>query len=225
MAGRFYGDITPRRIGRTPRTQESPIQIQPTSVASSSVHRSTSSQRGECEELQQPQPSVAEAMTLLGELKREMDALRTKSESQEKMITALSKSIEDVKREQSTPSQSVRSKAVPKDLLLYERRKAMVKESERRIWEKVSRELMTDESDMNDGTILDERHANSRGSCWVEGKKRVLGSPSKRTQPEGYPPSFVKVCATPHEPSADEAPRAILPEESSDFNPEDYEDN
>ena len=72
---------------------------------------------------------------------------------------------------------------------------------------------------------LDERHANSRGSCWVEGKKRVLGSPSKRTRPEGYPPSFVKVCATPHEPSADEAPRAILPEESSDFNPEDYEDN
>ena len=118
MAGRFYGDITPRHIGRTPRMQESPIQIQPTSVASSSVHRSTSSQRGECEELEQPQPSVAEAMTLLGELKREMDALRTKSESQEKMITALSKSIEDVKREQSTPSQSVQSKAVPKDLLV-----------------------------------------------------------------------------------------------------------
>ena len=87
-------------------------------MASSSVHRSTSSQRGECEELEQPQPSVAEAMTLLGELMREMDALRTKSESQEKMITALSKSIEDVKREQSTPSQSVRSKAVPKDLLV-----------------------------------------------------------------------------------------------------------
>ena len=51
---------------------------------------------------------------------------------------------------------------------------------------------------------LDERHANSRGSCWVEGKKRVLDSPSKRTRPEGYPPSFVKVCATPHELSADE---------------------
>eukprot|EP00731_Ephydatia_muelleri_P007329 Em0003g1577a len=209
-------------------------------------------------------------MTLFVKLNREIDALRTKSESQEKMIQALSKSIEDVKIEQSTPSQSVRSKAVQKDLLLegavhrlfeslkradhelnnaegealekvqesclkrkkaarthrlYERRKAMVKESERRIWEKVSRELMTDESDMSDGTILDERHANSRGSCWVEGKKRVLGSPSKRTRPEGYPPSLVKVGATPHEPSADEAPRAILPEESSDFNPEDYEDN
>ena len=37
---------------------------------------------------------------------------------------------------------------------LYERRKAMVKESERRIWEKVSRELMIDESDMSDGTIV-----------------------------------------------------------------------
>ena len=30
----------------------------------------------------------------------------------------------------------------------------MIKESERRIWEKVSRELMTDESDMSDGTIV-----------------------------------------------------------------------
>ena len=30
----------------------------------------------------------------------------------------------------------------------------MVKESERRIWGKVSRELMTDESDMSDGTIV-----------------------------------------------------------------------
>lgn len=73
---------------------------------------------------------------------------------------------------------------------------------------------------------LDERHTSSRGSCWVEGKKRVLGSPSKRTRPEGYPPSFVKVgTAPPHEPSADEALRAIVPEESSDFNPDDYEDN
>ena len=53
MAERFYGDITPRRIGRTSRTQESPkTPIQPTSVASSPVHLSSSSQRGACEELE-----------------------------------------------------------------------------------------------------------------------------------------------------------------------------
>ena len=103
MAGRFYGDITPRCIGRTSRTQErTKTPIQPTSVASSPIHRSSLLQRDACEELERPQPSVAKAMTLLGELRREMDALRTRSK-----ITALSKSIENVKREHLTLSQSV----------------------------------------------------------------------------------------------------------------------
>ena len=31
----------------------------------------------------------------------------------------------------------------------------------------------------------------TRGECWVEGKKRVLGSPSKRPLPEEYPSNFV----------------------------------
>ena len=36
---------------------------------------------------------------------------------------------------------------------------------------------------------LDKRHESTRGSCWVEGKKRVLGSPSKRPPPQEECPS------------------------------------
>ena len=36
---------------------------------------------------------------------------------------------------------------------------------------------------------LDKRQESTRGSCWVEGKKRVLGSPSKRPPPQEECPS------------------------------------
>ena len=39
---------------------------------------------------------------------------------------------------------------------------------------------------------LDKRHDKSRGSCWVEGKRRVMGSPSRRLPPEGCPGHFIK---------------------------------
>ncbi|KAL5494301.1 hypothetical protein EMCRGX_G015602 [Ephydatia muelleri] len=89
-------------------------------------------------------------------------------------------------------------------------RVAVVRPGEKALWEGLSVYYMTDESDNgDDGTIvkhklpwrsvmldafmetLDKRHESTRGVCWVEGKKRVLGSPSKRPPPEECPSNFV----------------------------------
>ena len=67
---------------------------------------------------------------------------------------------------------------------------------------------------------LDERHEKNRGSCWVEGKKRKAGSPSKRPQPEGFPPTFFRPVSMSEVPEA-EAEEEIE-QEDSDFNPNDF---
>lgn len=100
---------------------------------------------------------------------------------------------------------------------------------------------MTDESDQSgDDTIvrhqlpwrsdmlnafmakLDERHEKNRGSCWVEGKKRATGSPSKRPPPEGCPPAFVKTVLLPAMEVPAAAAEAQIEQDDSDFNPNDY---
>ena len=66
---------------------------------------------------------------------------------------------------------------------------------------------------------LDERHEKNRGSCWVEGKRKATGSPSKRPPPEGCPPAFVKTVLLPALEVPAAAAEAQIEQDDSDFNP------
>ena len=133
----------------------------------------------------------------------------------------------------------------------------MVRPNEHPLWDKVTIQFMTDESDQSgDDTIvrhqlpwrsdskfaatsvtfkytsisvlnafiakLDERHEKNRGSCWVEGKRRATGSPSKRPPPEGCPPAFVKTVLLPALEVPAAAAEAEIEQDDSDFNPNDF---
>lgn len=90
----------------------------------------------------------------------------------------------------------------------FDTRQKYVKKNEQSVWEKVTADMMTDESD-RDGKIamhslpwrsealsvfvkkLDKRHDKNKKSPWIKPKERFEASPSKRPPPPYCPKSFL----------------------------------
>ena len=65
---------------------------------------------------------------------------------------------------------------------------------------------------------LDKRHESKRGSSWIEGKRRIIGSPSIRPAPDGCPQSFLMPASSPVPATVNSSS-----EESADFDPNAYD--